>query len=315
MSEYRKQEDEYQPLFERQYTNGYGSVIIDNGPEKETPPKLEEPAQVILNLRNLRKMRGTPTYKKQESQNEQPVQSPDWQNVFLPLQAFTFLFAFQLFNWYESLKRTHETIYRRLNMHLIMTVVMLSIFYLLLADCLNFTHISVIGRLIRFIPVYIVALSTFSIFMYLLPGLCDPEINRTKRLPFLMMNYFVVSILTIVYFNINGFQIIQKSNGIIMFFPLIFNLVMHLITILTDQLQHKTELLVVSSILAEIIIFSLEWDQSIVIRFSIAIITWFYIYYRIIMKIKYQKLNENSKNGNNNGQFIDQELAINQSQQ
>lgn len=178
---------------------------------------------------------------------------------------------------------------------------MLSLFYVILADSLNITKISTTSRFIRFIPLYVVVISTFSIFLYLLPGLCDPEINQTKRLPFLMLNYFILAILGILYFSINGFNIIQQANGFILFFPLIFNLLMHIITIVTDQYDHKTELFVTCSILVEILIFSMEWDESIIIRFSIALITWTYLYYKFVLQRRFSR--QNSGNGSGSQQL------------
>ena len=106
-----------------------------------------------------------------------------------------------------------------------MNVIFLCFFFIGLADCLNHSYLSLISRTIRFTPIYASLVSSFSIFLYLLPGLCDPELNDTKRLPFVTLHHFIFALLIVMFFNFNGLELLnQGSNGLVLLFPVFFSL-------------------------------------------------------------------------------------------
>ncbi len=147
------------------------------------------------------------------------------------------------------------------------------------------------GRFLRFLPLYIVLLTTFGIFLYLLPGMSDPEISTTKRIPFLILNYFIVLIISLGSLNLNGLEILENgSSGFIVFFPILQGLTVHLITLVSDIDENRSEVMIVTAILLEMLFICMEWNDSIIIRLTIAIMTWGYIYYCVMFRIRMGKL-------------------------
>ena len=193
---------------------------------------------------------------------------------------------------YKLLKQTHKTIYDRLTTHLVTCAVLLSVFLLALANYLTYySMIEINGRLFRFSPLYGVILSTFGIFLYMLPGLSDPEINTSKRVPFLAFNYFVFTILWLNFFSFNGIEVFDNgSSGLVVFLPPLFTLSVHLISLISELEENKTEFMVTLAAFIEVLFVSLEWNDSIAIRLIIALMTWVYIYYCWIHNIRLERL-------------------------
>jgi len=87
--------------------------------------------------------------------------------------------------------------------HLVVCIALLMVFYWNIGDYLNNpASIKFMGRVIRFVPLYLVWILSFWMFLYLLPGLCDPEVSSTKRMPFMTFNYMIMAVLTIAFFNV-----------------------------------------------------------------------------------------------------------------
>lgn len=211
-----------------------------------------------------------------------------------------FLTAYKIHEVYLLLKSSHKDVYDKLYSHLATCTVLLSVFLICLANYLNYYPIiDFYGRLLRFSPLYIVIFSTFAIFLYLLPGLSDPEINTTKRLPFLGLNYFIFFILWLNYICLNGIEVFSNgSSGLVVLFPAIFVLSVHLVTVLSELEDNKSEFMITTATLLELILLSLEWNDSILIRLTIALMTWIYVYYCWLYKIRVER-NQRLEQSNN----------------
>ena len=215
-----------------------------------------------------------------------------WSTVIFPLQCLTFLVALKVHETYKLLKQTHKIIYDRLTTHLVICTVLLGVFLSALANYLTYySMIEIDGRLTRFSPLYVVIFSTFGIFLYLLPGLSDPEINTSKRVPFLAFNYFLFSILWLNFFSFNGIEVFDNgSSGLVVFLPPLFTLSVHLVSLISEMEENKTEFTVTLAAFIEVLFVSLEWNDSIIIRLVIALMTWIYVYYCWVHKIRLEKL-------------------------
>ena len=105
-------------------------------------------------------------------------------------------------------------------------------------------------------PLFTVLLSSFGIFLYLLPGMCDPENNTDRRAPFLILSYFVIIFLFCIMVNINE-SILSEINGYVLYFPFIILFLVHLVTMAVDLNDRRDEVIIVLSLLFEAIIFAL----------------------------------------------------------
>ena len=83
---------------------------------------------------------------------------------------------------------------------------------------------------LRMLPFYGVLLIISSVFIYLLPGLCDPENETERRIPFLILSYLLMILAFMVLLNVNE-KILDSIDGYILFSPILFALVFHMITI------------------------------------------------------------------------------------
>jgi hypothetical protein len=85
--------------------------------------------------------------------------------------------------------------------------------------------------------------------------MCDPENSTERRVPFLILAYFVITYIFLIMINMNEYYL-HRMNGYIIYFPYIVMFVVHLVTLLTELLYKLTESIIVIALLIESIILS-----------------------------------------------------------
>jgi hypothetical protein len=98
---------------------------------------------------------------------------------------------------------------------------------------------------IKTLPFFLVIFNVAAIFIYLLPGLCDPENETERRVPFLVLTYIFMILAELVILCINE-RIIDTMNGYILYSPLFIALAFQLISILPDVHERRNETIIVS---------------------------------------------------------------------
>ena len=138
-------------------------------------------------------------------------------------------------------------------------------------------------------PLYFCILSSFAWYIYFLPGLLDPEL-KLGPLAFLILNYLVVTLLTVLFCNICGL-----SSALLPFYfsPLTFALFVHFIYVLLyDRAFLKVaELMLMLLIGISFIVnpdsASLTYDNEamtlIQVRFGIFLVLWAIMYSQEIL--------------------------------
>ena len=135
------------------------------------------------------------------------------------------------------------------------------------------------------LPLYGVLLIFSSVFIYLLPGLCDPENHTEKRIPFLILSYLLMILAFMVLLNINE-KILSDIDGYIIFSPLLFALVFHMITIVPYFSQRFYEGVLITLLFAEFILFSLMKNGMTIPDTSPyvgAVLIWCVVYYMLVV--------------------------------
>lgn len=180
----------------------------------------------------------------------------DWYVVFIPVYIIALCISIIIYNFYCSLRSSHEKIFLRLRSHLLISVLLLFIFIYEFSFYLERHEESRLKLFLALLPLYIVFLSVFGLFLYLLPGMCDPELNNSRKMPFLILLYFIICLLGIVFVNVNGMSILYKASGYIIFYPIFFALIVHLLMIYNYQNSSSTNetILVVAFIMEAIIV-------------------------------------------------------------
>jgi len=87
-----------------------------------------------------------------------------------------------------------------------------------------------------------------AIFVYLLPGMYDPENGIEKRVPFLIMLHFLSLAITGAFCTLNE-AYLKNSNGILLFGTLFFAFIIHLSTFMFEFKVKPQETAVVMSCL------------------------------------------------------------------
>lgn len=87
------------------------------------------------------------------------------------------------------------------------------------------------------VPYFVSLLTLVAIFVYLLPGLYDPENNIEKRVPFLIMLHFLNFFVSAAFITLNE-AYLKHSNGILIYGTALFTFVMHLTTFM---FEYKTK--------------------------------------------------------------------------
>ena len=134
-------------------------------------------------------------------------------------------------------------------------------FFLLCGNYLD-TPITQRGRFVFvMIPLYIVLAILLGTFLYLLPGICDPENGTDKRLPFLVLLHFIAIFGFLILCNINE-NIMGSLNAWIVVFPLIFAIVFHFITIFPKFYERSHEGVVLVFLLALIVVLAMMHNSE-----------------------------------------------------
>lgn len=137
---------------------------------------------------------------------------------------------------------------------------------------------------IKMLPLYGVILIVSSVFIYLLPGFCDPENNTEKRIPFLILSYLLMTLAFMVLLNINE-KVLSQINGYLLYAPILGALISHIITIAPYFGQRSFELVLVTLILAEFELFVLIKNGMMIpptAPYVGATLIWCMVYYRLV---------------------------------
>ncbi len=114
--------------------------------------------------------------------------------------------------------------------------------------------------------------------------MCDPETNTERRIPFLILSYFIMTLLFSIILNLNE-QVVPQMNGYLVFFPYIMLFTIHLISIITELNENINEALIVIGLLTESLILSELKNGTgiqVSVPISILLLCWIYAYVRII---------------------------------
>ena len=138
----------------------------------------------------------------------------------VPLHFVTLMTVVRAMDYYRQLKDSHRRTYNCLMAHAILSLVMLIVAIQGLASYLDSPMKERHHLFLRLSPLLVVLLSFFGIFLYLLPGLCDPESQTDRRIPFQAFLYFLSSFMTISIMCVNA-QLLPQMNAYLIFFPFI----------------------------------------------------------------------------------------------
>lgn len=114
--------------------------------------------------------------------------------------------------------------------------------------------------------------------------MCDPENSSERRSPFLILSYFVVTIMFLVMININE-DLVHSMSGHIIFFPFTLMSIVHLVTLLGELSQRIDETVIVIGLLTECIVMGVKHNAPSVpatAPLTIALLLWSFIYIRLI---------------------------------
>ena len=126
-----------------------------------------------------------------------------WIYVFLPLSYFIKVIATESYFYFSPLRKSHKTAFRFFLVLLIVEALLLIVFVTLLATYLDHPEKYKGYLSLIFIPLLVILLSTFALYLYLLPGMLDPETNMDRRHPFLAMIYYLTAFALIIMLSIN----------------------------------------------------------------------------------------------------------------
>lgn len=130
----------------------------------------------------------------------------NWQIVFIPMYLLTTGICYLIFKRYQNLRDTNYTVYKRLAFHLLFCMLCLYLTFYFIGRIMNHQVTSQLSIFFHLIPLYMVLILTFGIYLYLLPGMCDLEFNITRKVPFLTLLYFIMITCSLIYFSINATQ-------------------------------------------------------------------------------------------------------------
>lgn len=138
-------------------------------------------------------------------------------------------------------------------MHLIFSTLCLYLTIFDMGRILNHQVTTSLQCFLHLIPLYIVLLTSFGIFLYLLPGMCDPEIHSSRKLPFLVLFYFVMITNCLIYFTVNVTSHIHENNSELsnqglLFYPALFTLGIHFFISLTDPETSYEEVILIAAL-------------------------------------------------------------------
>lgn len=121
-----------------------------------------------------------------------------WYGVwFFPMTlSWTCLCISWYYRYYETLRESHTVIHNRLFIHLICSWVLLVIFFLMYAYWREIKYGD--KTWVVLLPAEIFFISLICMFMYMLPGLLDPENLIDRRVLFYFIMYTVAALIVSV---------------------------------------------------------------------------------------------------------------------
>ena len=151
-----------------------------------------------------------------------------------------------------------------------------------------------------FLPLYAAELQIILVFMFLLPGLCDPEAFPNKKPLFLMVTYYIAQFQFFVMVNSNE-DYLTEVDSFIMFFPLMFALGIHFCTMISLELfDNINELIIVGGTFINFIMLGSFLNkpgyrkQDYMACFIISMCIWIFAYSMILYnQIKAKQQNSN----------------------
>lgn len=207
-----------------------------------------------------------------------------WIWVFLPLSYFIKVIATKAYFYISPLKDSHKQAYQFLVTLLVIEAILLIVFAELFASYLDQPFRYENKLALYMIPLELILLSTFVLFVYLLPGLCDPENNVDRRCPFLIMLYYLTAFALVIIVSINE-SVLTQMNGLLLFFPVFAVLFFHIITILSTISSKKHEIVLLLMVIVECIIVTAIINHAnipLMTPFVIGTIMWLYVYYNFV---------------------------------
>lgn len=119
----------------------------------------------------------------------------NWELTLMPWHIFNLVGACSVYLYLRQLEESHPSTFKILVSYLSMVTALLEIFIYFFALHMNQSllerdHSTTLFLIL--LPIYAVIILSFGIFLYLLPGMCDPENDTERRVPFLIVSYFIV---------------------------------------------------------------------------------------------------------------------------
>lgn len=179
-----------------------------------------------------------------------------WLLAFVPFCLLLILISYQLYLYIYDVQESHPRFYKYLRLQLFFCFILFLAGIAFVGMYLDLPPSERDMLFIKMLPLYGVILIISSVFIYLLPGFCDPENNTEKRIPFLILSYLLMTLAFMVLLNINE-KILLSINGYLLYAPILCALVSHIITIVPYFGQRSYELVLVILLLAEFELFVL----------------------------------------------------------
>jgi hypothetical protein len=128
-----------------------------------------------------------------------------WTTISLPLYIVIITLGIKVYQHYLKLKDSpHFNMYKLLTAHLIFAIFCLFLAIHGLTTYLDLKYQSLLSLFLRLMPLYLILVSSFCIFLYILPGMLDPEIQADRRVPFTIFLYFITAFVTVAFVNFEG---------------------------------------------------------------------------------------------------------------
>jgi hypothetical protein len=147
----------------------------------------------------------------------------NWVVAFSGFYVSIAIITYSCIAFFKSLEMSYPEIYNGIRLGLLTTGLFLVIFTSLMAAYLNQSKFKQTNiKLYQvMMPLFVALISSFGIFLFLLPGMYDPENGIEKRVPFLVMLYYISVTVTLVFIAVNS-DFLLITPGSLLFGPLLF---------------------------------------------------------------------------------------------
>lgn len=137
-------------------------------------------------------------------------------------------------------------------------------------------------RFLVVIPLYALLIVSFALFLYFLPGLCDPEVSAQRQpLAFIILTYFTSALVTVVltHFELHrSDKLVTKYN----IYPTVFALSAHLLQKITHS-EYIGHTLTLVMLLALMISWTAAYTTIIInARLALALLLWLQQSYELV---------------------------------